>query len=319
MSRQFRWKNLRIGVLAAVGITAAAFMILVFGRVGVLHGPKFALHVTTDAARGVIRGTDVWLDGQKVGVVTGVTFRPPSAPLTDRLVITLSVLERERSRIRKDSRIRVRSGGSIIGDRVVSVNSGSATSPVVVDGDTIRALEQADVEGVTSDAALASREIPGILENLKLLAAQLQTTQGTLGALGLETANARLLDVGERAQRLMGQFSESRGSVQKALTQAGALRAQAAASLARVDSIRTLLASDAHSLGRFRRDSTLVTEIGRVRNELAVVQQLAASPNGTIGRLRADSAIMHNIQRSLASMDSLIADMKKHPLRYIAF
>ena len=319
MSRQFRWKNLRIGVLAAVGITAAAFMILVFGRVGVLHGRQFALHVTTDAARGVIPGTDVWLDGQKVGVVTGVTFRPPSAPLSDRLVITLSVLERERSRIRKDSRIRVRSGGSIIGDRVVSVNSGSATSPVVVDGDTIRALEQADVEGVTSDAALASREIPGILENLKLLAAQLETTQGTLGALGLETANARLLNLGERAQRLMGQFSESRGSVQKALTQASALRAQIALSLSRVDSIRTLLASDAHSLGRFRRDSTLVTEIGRVRNELAVVQQLAASPNGTIGRLRADSAIMHNIQRSLASMDSLIADMKKHPLRYIAF
>jgi len=28
---------------------------------------------------------------------------------------------------------------------------------------------------------------------------------------------------------------------------------------------------------------------------------------------------MHNIQRSLASMDSLIADIKKHPLRYIAF
>jgi hypothetical protein len=135
----------------------------------------------------------------------------------------------------------------------------------------------------------------------------------------LETANARLSNLGERAQRLIGQFSESRGSVQKALTQAGALRAQASASLARVDSIRSLLASDAHSLGRFRRDSTLATEIGRVRNELAVVQQLAASPNGTIGRFRADSAIMRNIQRSLASMDSLIADMKKHPLRYIAF
>ena len=128
-------------------------------------------------------------------------------------MISLSVLERERSRIRKDSRIRVRSGGSIIGDRVISVNSGSATSPVVADGDTIRALEQADVEGVTSDAALASREIPGILENVKLLAAQLQTAEGTLGAFGLETGNARLSKLGEKAQRLMGQFTESRGSV----------------------------------------------------------------------------------------------------------
>jgi ABC-type transporter Mla subunit MlaD len=125
MSRQSRWKDLQLGMFAALGILAAAFVILVFGRVGMLHGRKFALHVTTDAARGVIRGTDVWLDGQKVGVVTGVTFRPPSAPRSDRLVISLSILERERSRIRKDSRIQVRSGGSIIGDRVVNVNSGA--------------------------------------------------------------------------------------------------------------------------------------------------------------------------------------------------
>jgi hypothetical protein len=319
MSREFRWKDLRIGALAACGIIAAAFVILVFGRVGMLHGRKFALHVTTDAARGVIRGTDVWLDGQKVGVVTGVSFRPPSAPPSDRLVISLSVLERERSRIRRDSRIQVRSGGSIIGDRVVSVRSGSATAPVVADGDTIRALEQADVEGVTSDAALASREIPGILENLKLLAAQLQTAEGTLGSLGVETGSAQLSKLGERARRLMGQVTESRGSVRLALTEAASLRARASESLARVDSIRRLLASDAHSLGRFRRDSTLVSEIGRVRNELAVVQQLAASPNGTVGRFRADSAIMRNVHRSLAAIDSLVADMKKHPLRYIAF
>jgi hypothetical protein len=63
----------------------------------------------------------------------------------------------------------------------------------------------------------------------------------------------------------------------------------------------------------------LVGEIGRVRNELAVVQQLAASPNGTVGRFRADSAIVQNVQRTLVAIDSLVADMKKHPLRYIAF
>jgi len=319
MARQPRWKDLRIGMLATCGVAAAAFLILVFGRVGVLHGRKFTLNVTTDAARGVIRGTDVWLDGKKVGVVSGVTFRPPSAPASDRLVISLSVLERDRSRIRKDSRIQVRSGGSIIGDRVVSVNSGSATSPTVVDGDTIRAREQADIEGVTSDAALASREIPGILENVKLLAAQLRTAEGTLGALGLETGTAKLTAFGEKTQRLMDQLTQSHGSVKMAVTSTAVLRERAAEALARVDSIRQLLASDAHSLGRFRRDSTLVKEIGRVRTDLAVVQQLAASPNGTIGRFRADSAIIRNVQRDLAALDSLFADIKKHPLRYIAF
>jgi ABC-type transporter Mla subunit MlaD len=216
MSRQSRWKDLRIGALATCGIIAAALLILVFGRVGVLHGRKFTFHVTTDAARGVIRGTDVWLDGKKVGVVSGVSFRPPSAPLSDRLVITLSVLERERSRIRKDSQIQVRSGGSIIGDRVVNVNSGSATAPEVVAGDTIHAHEQADIEGVASDAAIASREIPGILENVKLLAAQLRTAEGTLGALGLETGNAQLSKLGEKTRKLLDELTQSKGTLAKA-------------------------------------------------------------------------------------------------------
>jgi hypothetical protein len=117
----------------------------------------------------------------------------------------------------------------------------------------------------------------------------------------------------------MDQLTERRGSVRMAITGTASIRARATESLARVDSIRRLLASDAHSLGRFRRDSTLVREVGRIRTELAVVQQLAASPNGTIGRFRADSVIIRNVHRNLAAIDSLFADMKKHPLRYIVF
>jgi hypothetical protein len=38
-----------------------------------------------------------------------------------------------------------------------------------------------------------------------------------------------------------------------------------------------------------------------------------------VGRFRTDSIIVRNIHRDLAEVDSLIADVKKHPLRYIAF
>src|SRR5215217_6831507 len=169
MARHPRWKELSIGIIATCGVIIVALVILVYGRVGILHGSKFTLYVTTDAARGVIRGTEVWLDGQKVGVVKGVAFQEPTAPPSARLVLILSMLESSRSRVRQDSRVQVRSGGSIIGDRVVYLNSGTAARPAVSDGDTVRAVEQADIEGVTSDAAFASRELPGIIENVKLL------------------------------------------------------------------------------------------------------------------------------------------------------
>jgi hypothetical protein len=97
------------------------------------------------------------------------------------------------------------------------------------------------------------------------------------------------------------------------------MRQRAARAMAQVDSIRALLASDQHSLGRFRRDSSLVRDVGQLRTEMQRLQALAADPNGTIGRVRADSAITRGIHRDLVALDSLFADIKKHPQRYVAF
>ena len=304
-------------MLAAAGVVVTAVVILVYGRVGLLHGSKFTLYVLTDAARGVIRGTEVWLDGQKVGVVKGVNFRSPDNPASERLVLVLSILESDRARVRRDSKIQVRSGANIIGDRVVYIASGTTKVGGVADGDTIHGAEQADIEGMTSDAALATRELPAIVENVKLLADQLQTAQGTLGALGLDGGGAQTIQLRVKTSRVMSRLSRS--PFNHVVSERGDLMGRASEIMSRVDSIRALVGSDEHSLGRFRRDSTLVREMRNARVELAEVQRLASSPNGTIGRFRADSIIVRNIHRDLAQVDSLIADVKKHPLRYIAF
>lgn len=304
-------------MLAAAGVVSTAVVILVYGRVGLLHGSKFTLYVLTDAARGVIRGTEVWLDGQKVGVVKGVNFRSPDNPVSERLVLVLSILESDRARVRRDSKVQVRSGANIIGDRVVYIASGTTKVGGVANGDTIHAAEQADIEGMTSDAALATRELPAIVENVKLLADQLQTAQGTLGALGLEGGGPETIQLRLKTSRLMSRLSRS--PFNRVVSERGDLMGRASEIMSRVDSIRALVGSEQHSLGRFRRDSTLVTEIRNARVELAEVRRLASSPNGTIGRFRTDSIIIRNIHRDLAAVDSLIADVKKHPLRYVAF
>ena len=57
-----------------------------------------------------------------------------------------------------------------------------------------------------------------------------------------------------------------------------------ALAMARVDSIRRLLASNEGNLGRFRRDSTLLVEIDAVRDEVSILRALITTPSGTIGR-----------------------------------
>lgn len=320
MAHRTSWKDLTIGLVSAAGVIVGAFLILTFGRVGRLHGKTFSLYVTTDAARGVIRGTEVWLDGQKVGLVRNIDFRPPSVPRSERLVLALNVLDDAKPLIRVDSKVQVRPGGTLIGDQVVYLNTGTARMRQVADGDTIHSVDQSDFEAVSAEFALASRDFPAIIENVKLLTAQLQSAQGTLGAFGLEGGGTEMTRLRAKTGRLMARLSDSTSVLGAALAGGpDVIRQRASRAMAQADSIRALLASDQHSLGRFRRDSTLVRDVAQLRVEMQRLQDLAASPQGTIGRLRSDSAITRGIHRDLAALDSLFADLKKHPLRYIAF
>jgi ABC-type transporter Mla subunit MlaD len=319
MAKRLHWKELVIGLSSAAVVAAAALLILIFGRVGVLHGHKFTLFATASEVRGVIRGTDVWLDGQKVGMVTGVSFLPPMSNPKERLVMRLSVISAVRHQIRHDTRIQIRSGGTILGDQVIYLEGGTAASAGVVDHDTIHGGEQPDLETGASDATLVAQEFPAIMANVKLLAAQMQSVQGTIGAFGFDQHSRDIKQAFARTKGVLSRVTESHGSVAMTMKSRDELMARAKRSMAQVDSIRALLTSNQTSLGRFRRDSTLMLKIGRVRQDLAEVQRLAASPTGTIGRFRTDSSITRALHRDLVAMDSLFADLKKHPLRYVAF
>jgi phospholipid/cholesterol/gamma-HCH transport system substrate-binding protein len=319
MSRRLSWRNLVLGLIAATAVLAAALLILVYGRVGTLRGKTFKIYVTTDAARGVIRGTEVWLDGQKVGLVKGVDFRPASTSSKERLVLDLELLEVARSHVRADSRVDIRAGGKLIGSQVVYIVSGTAQNAVIAEGDTLHSRGQSDIESATSKAAIASREFPAIMANVKLLAAQLQSAQGTIGAVMGMKGDAKLGAIRARTERIIQRLSSSSGTISLALSDSAVLRARVQTAMARADSIRQLLASDRHSLGRFRKDSTLMREVADLRAEFGRVRSLLDNPDGTIGRLRTDSALVRAVHRDLAAFDSLFTDLKKHPLRYIAF
>src|SRR5215207_778262 len=92
MPRPLRWSQLLPGSLALAGLVALAAGVLLFARVGALRGETLRLYALTSQARGVIKGTEVWVAGQKVGLVETVRFRPPTADTAARVVLVLDVL-----------------------------------------------------------------------------------------------------------------------------------------------------------------------------------------------------------------------------------
>jgi ABC-type transporter Mla subunit MlaD len=317
MARSNSWSDVRGGLIACLVIVVVAFGVLRYMRVGALHGDTFVLFAHVGEARGVSPGSEVWLSGQMIGKITDIHFRTPSeADTTARIEIAMEVLEKHRSALRRDAVAQIRSGGSLIAPPVVYLHPGTPRSPVIQPGDTVQMMVQSDFQEATAQFGAATAEVPAILSNVRALGAQLRSTDGTVGAMlngpglvGLDRASAE-------ASRLMNTLGSGRGSIGPVMR--GGLTSRAGRVMARVDSVRALLASPATSMGRFRKDSTLMAEVGDIRNELTLVRAALERPDGTIGRLQSDSAITVALGQAQEEMTLLFADIKKNPRRYLS-
>jgi ABC-type transporter Mla subunit MlaD len=162
MPRQLHWRELTGGMIAAAAIAGVVILTLLFARVGALHGKKVTLYIVTDDATGVLPGTEVWLGGKKEGLVKDVSFRPPSTDTSERVLLKTDFLAEGFADVRRDSYAEIRPGGSLIGAVIVNIAPGTANSPALRDGDTIRpggtgeAAHHSDLE-----SARHHRKFPG--------------------------------------------------------------------------------------------------------------------------------------------------------------
>ena len=319
MPRIQNWRSLLPGLLALAATVLFAVLVLTFARVGALHGSTVRLYSTMAEARGVMKGTPVWLNGQPIGQVAKVRFLPPSADTMANVVVVMDILRKYAHFVSADAQAQVRAGGTLIGAPVIYLSAAPVGARPIHAGDTLRSLPQGDPEGVASQIALASRDFPAIIANVKQLQADLTTTRGTGGAL-LNDDALKVDVVLDRGSRLADQVMHGRGTIARALTPGGGgVTARAQLALARVDSLRAFVASDETVLDRFRKDSTLTRTVASLRNEVSIARALLNEPRGTAGRALRDSALTRQLSAAERELTALLADLRAHPLRYVAF
>jgi hypothetical protein len=72
------------------------------------------------------------------------------------------------------------------------------------------------------------------------------------------------------------------------------------------------------NLGRLRNDSSLNLRVAHLRGQVDSLRAVLGTANG-IAKLRSDSTMTAEIARVRVELAALMADIKKHPLRYIRF
>jgi phospholipid/cholesterol/gamma-HCH transport system substrate-binding protein len=315
MPRQLNWRELTGGIVAAAVIAAVTLAILLFARVGALHGKKVTLYVVTAEAPGILAGTEVWVAGQKEGVVSDVTFQPPTAPKSERVVISTEFLSEALDIVRRDSYAQIKPGGSLIGTLVVAISPGTSTAAPLRDGDTIYTRHRAPVANLSEDIGSLGPQFAALGAATKELADKINRPVGTIGNYRA-SGFADLSDVSAGMSSLSARASGN-GTIGRAMR--GDLRLRASHAMAAADSIRTLMASNRGSLGRFTRDTTFFTKANHILAEVDTLRALLADPLGSFEAAHSDSTLTLQLARTHTLLAALIQDAKSHPLRYIRF
>jgi hypothetical protein len=302
-------------LIAAAVILALTVVVLLFARVGALHGKKVTLYVVTDGAVGVLSGTEVWLAGEREGVVKDITFRPPTAPQNERLLIKTDFLKSALNHVRRDSYAQIRPAGSLIGTPIIYIAPGTDTAPPLRDGDTVHTRPVAAIGTLTHDIGKIGPEFASLGAATKTLAAKIDEPAGTIG----NYRRDGLPDLADVQAGMSSLTARARGNGTLARAMRGDLRARASHAVAAADSIRALLASNKGTLGRFRRDTTLVTKATHVLAEVDTLKALFANPVGAIAAAHSDSALTLQLAQTHTLLAALIKDVKKNPLHYIRF
>jgi ABC-type transporter Mla subunit MlaD len=298
MSRPLTWRQLVPGIVIISGIVLAALAVLVFARVGALHGDTYRLYVLADDARGVIGGTEVWLAGQKIGAVHDIAFRPVTNDSLGRISVALDILDGYRSAIRGDSRAEFRSGSTPIGATIVSISIGSPKEPELEANDTIPRAVQIDPDSVRAAFSSAAGQIPVLLKDADGL---VHAFRRALGPSAGDSAT-RLTVIADRLTRLARHMDEGDGTLGRLASDTIVTR-RLDRIAARNRALAEVLDAPDNTLGRLANDSALSRAVADVRRDMDTLRVQLEEERGTAGRLLFDDAIRRELQHLQDRLD----------------
>jgi phospholipid/cholesterol/gamma-HCH transport system substrate-binding protein len=285
----------RDDVLVGVVVTLA-FVILLVGSVWLVRGglqSGYPLYARFPWGAGIKQGQSVLLSGVNVGFVGDVDLRQDGT-----LIVTMRV--NKGYHVPQGTTATIEANG-FFGDVDVALRPGKPTASSIAESDTVPAGRPAPSIGdILASVDTATGKLNDVARTV-----QVELVQGG----GIADLHKTL----ENANRLVVQLTEIAGEQSRQLTVAmhSLSRTASAIDSAAVDStVQNLKATSAHM-------SALTSNLQQTTVQLQSVLAKVDSGGGTAGKLINDPALYNNLNGLLARFDSLSADLKNNPKRYI--
>jgi ABC-type transporter Mla subunit MlaD len=264
--------------------------------------------VVMRSAPGIVPGAPVWIAGHPVGAVSTVAFMPVQGSEAEpRIALTLAIPTEHAALIRSDARVRITSA-RLVGEQVIDIEPGSTSAPPLGLRDTLHMARPLSGEQLRMDA----RELQLALDSLVAAAAPV-SARASDRMRALATLQERF--AGSQAE--LARLSDAIASNAARDFAGDPTLARALARLRHATADATARAGDSGGAARVQAAlAPLSAHIAQLNEHLAALR-LHGDGNGTLARLQNDSALAVALRRTQAQLDSLIAEAKSNPMRFV--
>jgi phospholipid/cholesterol/gamma-HCH transport system substrate-binding protein len=278
-------------------VISVAFIVAIVGTLWLVRGglaSGYPLYTRFPWGYGIKQGQAVLLTGVNIGFVGDVDLRQDGT-----LLVTMRI--NKRYRVPEGTTASIEPNG-IFGDVEVALHPVRPTLAFIPPGDTI-------------PVGKSPPNLQDLLARVDTVGAHLNDVARTVELELVQNGGiAELRKTLTGANQLVGQLSSiaAEQSRQLSATMRSLNRTASAIDSASVDSaVRNLKTTTANL-------ADLSSEMRTSATQLNTLLAKADTGSGTAGKLLNDPAVYNNLQGLLARLDSLTADLKKHPGRYIS-
>jgi phospholipid/cholesterol/gamma-HCH transport system substrate-binding protein len=300
-SSEFRWAQVRVGLFVALALFVFFAAVATLGISGSPFSRRAHLHGLFPDISGLAVGSPVEMGGVIVGEISGIDLPDlESGKVPVRIEIEKAALEKL-----GPSSTAFTGSHALVGQRFLGVSVRKPDEPPLKDGDSIQTVASETTDTLVSEGRRVLDDIRAVLADVHKA---VNSVVGTTSA--IEEGNgtvARLVHDPELYERLSFAALLSDGKMAEDLRGTASSMAATARRVEKGEGV----------LGRLTKANAQSREIERTLANVELVSGRLAEAKGTLGALISDPALLGRMNTLLVEMDSLVADVRRNPERYI--
>jgi phospholipid/cholesterol/gamma-HCH transport system substrate-binding protein len=348
--KQLKWSQLRVGLTVLFASVTLAVLIFVMSGTGGWFSRKITVRSYFDNAGGLREGAPVRLAGVDIGNVSTVKIvaGKPATPVE----VTMKVNTKYSFDLRKDSVTLLTTAG-VLGETYVDVDSSAAKGAEAVDGDTLPARDQPDIQDVVRASQGTLQNIDTLLKRVDRIVAFIESGQGSIGKVIYDPAlynqlNAtvaefkglvddlqsgkgsigplltsdetykKVIAAVDKINAMIDDLQQGKGSAGKLLKDP-ALYDNANKTIVNVRQLTDDINSGKGALGKFAHDEEFAAKLQTTMNNLAALSDRLEKGEGSVGMLFKDPALYNNSNQMLVETRELLKSIRENPKKYLTF